>query len=117
MNKTNSRRNFFKKVIHFTSLGVAACSGVYIIGSAFKNLDGSLSAGAKSGTWTWQWIGDDVCVGHPCCGMYNNFAPNANCSGYEGQPSAPPPGCSPTCSMGGCSTSDWVPIYQCLYNP
>jgi hypothetical protein len=64
MTATNSRRSFFKKALRFATLGAAASTGVYLIGSAFKELDGSLTAGAK--TWEeyicpFQWVDYSSC--------------------------------------------------------
>ncbi len=45
--KSLSRRNFLSRGGKSLALLAAANVGVYVIGSAFKNLDGSLVAGAK----------------------------------------------------------------------
>lgn len=47
-NKTNSnRRKFLLSAAKAASLFAVANTSVYVVGSAFKNLDGSMVAGAK----------------------------------------------------------------------
>lgn len=55
----SSRRAFLKKGFNLAVTMVAANAAVYVVGSAFKELDGSLVAGAKcsaahiEGEWCW----------------------------------------------------------------
>ncbi len=85
MDTFSSRRNFLKNTSRFVSLTFAANTGVYLIGSAFKELDGSLTAGAK----TWQSAGCPASVDYnECwvCGIYEGntcYQPGASCEmGY-----------------------------------
>ena len=45
--KNISRRTLFKSTLSAAKLLLIANSGLYVVGSAFKNLDGSMVAGAK----------------------------------------------------------------------
>lgn len=48
--KVNSRRTFFKFLTKVTAEVAVASIGIYVIGRAFADLDGRMTAGAK----TWQ---------------------------------------------------------------
>ena len=76
MNSVSSRRNFFKNTLRFASLALATNAGVYLIGSAFKGQDGSLTAGAKAMTWQYE----------PCFGMYTDYNNCWICGFYQGDP-------------------------------
>jgi hypothetical protein len=109
MTATNSRRSFFKKALQFATLGAAASTGVYLIGSAFKELDGSLTAGAKTGYWQFAPFGS--------CPYYTTYNSCSACGINPGQPcSGSADTCSldwnaPWCEIGG---SSGPPISNCL---
>ena len=48
--KSSTRRELLKKALSLSAKMIVANTGVYVIGAAFKELDGSLVAGAK--VWT-----------------------------------------------------------------
>lgn len=80
-----TRRDFLKKAIKLQGQFVAANVSVYIVGSAFKSLGGSLVAGAK---WTAYNDGSpEYCNSSPplTYGPYPDFATcDAARSGFNG---------------------------------
>ena len=84
----STRRQFFKKVVRLLGLGIAANSGVYIMGHFTFKGHGSLVAGAK----TWH-ISADPCV--KGAGGTNSCSSLSSCSGnplsQNGTPCTPPP--------------------------
>jgi hypothetical protein len=107
MNPIN-RRQFLSSLSVVSAKIALASAGLYVVGLALSK-DGNYAFGAK-----WTYIGNDVCVNHACCGNFSGFVIGGDCSGFENMPAGPPPGCTDTCSSGGCTTSVEVPIYQCL---
>lgn len=86
INKDLSRRNFLFQGGKSLALLASANVGVYVIGSAFKELDGSLVAGAKCDG---SHFAGEMCYygcgpGKNKCGMWSCVAGNWNCGGNLG---------------------------------
>lgn len=85
--KLNCRRQFLTKFIRLGFATGVANTSIYIVGSAFKSLDGNLTAGAK--TWSRSYQTDSP------------FANGDSCATPPGPDPCSPAGYGPICWDGG----------------
>lgn len=101
--KENSRRKFLFQLSSAATTLAFANAAVYSVGSAFKSLDGSMTAGAKclaTGANTFSGTG---------------WADDTNCSSIAGPPgNGPQPACCSGTDNGAYSWADTFGAGNCL---